>query len=60
MYPKNPLFKKNKNKNIFDHLFEPFKNETFLLVLRIFQGVRKYFFFIQNGANFAHPLGCSV
>ncbi len=53
---KNPPFLKKIQKNIFDPLFGPFKNVTFLLVLHIFQGVRKDFFFIQTGANFAQPL----
>jgi hypothetical protein len=56
MDPKNPPILKKFKKNIFDPLFGHFKNVTFLLVLHIFQGVCKYFFLIQNGANFAQPL----
>jgi hypothetical protein len=60
MDPKNPPMLKKFKKNIFDPYLDPLKMRLFLLVLRIFHGVRKYFFFIQNGANFAQPLGCSV
>ncbi len=51
-----PYLKKNKIKYTFDPLFGPFKNVIFFARFTLFQGVRKYFFFIQNGVNFAQPL----
>ena len=56
MDPKNPPILKKFKKNIFDPLFGPFKTVNFFARFMLFQGVRKYFFFIQNGANFAQPL----
>ena len=55
MGPKNPPIKKKFKKNIFEVLFGPFK-KGFFARFTLFLGVRKYFFFIQNGANFAQPL----
>ncbi len=53
--PKNSHFLKKFKKNIFDLLFGPFKNATFLLILRFYRGYVNTFLFIQNGANFAQP-----
>ncbi len=38
MDPKNPPIKNKSQKNIFNLLFGPFKNVTFLLILRFYRG----------------------
>jgi hypothetical protein len=53
---RTPPILKKFNKIFLTPYLDPLKMRLFLLVLHILQGVRKYFFFIQNGANFAQPL----
>ena len=57
MDPKNPPMLKKLKKNIFDPYLDPLKMRFFLLVLRIFQGVRKTFFSSKMEQSLHSPWG---
>ncbi len=53
--PKTPPYRKNFKQIFLTSYLDPL-NKGFFAHFTLFLGVRKYFFFIQNGANFAQPL----